>query len=398
MAERRTLGARFARLFRARIGKYDPAELPSAVGMLSHTHAGASMNEATALTLSAVYACVYKVASTLASLDLRILRQVDGTTQVLSGHPVRQLITDPDPTGTAFTFWETLTASACMYGNGFALIIRDGQGRPTRLQYVHTADVIEKRIEGAQVYDMRGLGIFEAGDVLHIRNLLGRSPIQLHRENLGLTSAAQAYGAQYFENGGQMTGVLASDQVLNSEQVAQMQKSWNASSTTAGVKLLPFGFKYTPITLSPADMTFLETRAFQAEEICRIFNVPRSLIQLGEETVNNVEQQHIQFRTNLVPWMERIEQEVTRKLIGAPERPQTLAKFDTTNFFRADMATRSEFYREALAAGWMSINEVRSREGLNPTPGGDVHTVQVNALALDRLGDYSDKLASNGVE
>ena len=304
---------------RSRLGKFDPAELPSAVGMLANTHAGASMNEATALTLSAVYACVYKVASTLASLDLRILQQINGTTQVLDSHPVRTLITDPTNTGTAFSFWETITASAALYGNGYALILRDPDGSPTRMQYLHTADVLEKHLDGVQVYDVRGVGIFESGDILHIRNLLGKSPIQLHRENLGLTSAAQSYGAQYFENGGQMTGVLASDQILNSEQVAQMQKSWNASSTSAGVKLLPFGFKYTPITLSPSDMTFLETRQFQAEEICRIFNVPRSLIQLGTETVNNVEQQHIQFRTNLVPWMERIEQEVSRKLIGAPE-------------------------------------------------------------------------------
>jgi len=44
----------------------------------------------------------------------------------------------------------------------------------------------------------------------------------------------------------------------------------------------------------------------------------------------------------------------------------------------------------------MSINEVRAKEQMNPTEGGDVHTVQINQIALDRLGEYSDKVSNDG--
>jgi len=66
------------------------------------------------------------------------------------------------------------------------------------------------------------------------------------------------------------------------------------------------------------------------------------------------------------------------------------------SMYRADNASRAQMYKEALASGWMSINEVRAREDLNPVAGGDVHTVQVNQIALDRLGAYSDNISSNG--
>ena len=91
----------------------------------------------------------------------------------------------------------------------------------------------------------------------------------------------------------------------------------------AGTKLLPFGFKYQRITITPDEAQFIETRKFQAEEICRIFSVPPSLVQLpSQSTFNNVEQQNLQFaRHTIAPWVKRIEQEIDRKLILGFERP-----------------------------------------------------------------------------
>ena len=62
------------------------------------------------------------------------------------------------------------------------------------------------------------------------------------------------------------------------------------------------------------------------------------------------------------------------------------------------MAARSAFFTQMLQNGVMSINEVRAQEELNPVAGGDVHTVQVNQIALDRIEAYSDKIASDATE
>jgi HK97 family phage portal protein len=192
---------------------------------------------------------------------------------------------------------------------------------------------------------------------------------------------------------------LSSDQPLKKEQMDIIQSSWNSAARQAGTKLLPFGFKYSRISISPDEAQFIETRKFQAEEICRIFSVPPTLVQLESQTTyNNVEQQNLQFaRHTISPWAKRIEQEIDRKLIQSRERPQIYSKFLLNDLYRGDMQSRASFYTQMLQNGVLNINEVREREDLNPTSGGDTHCVQVNQIALDRLGAYSDKIASDAV-
>ena len=167
--------------------------------------------------------------------------------------------------------------------------------------------------------------------------------------------------------------------------------------TSAGTKLLPFGFKYNRISIAPEEAQFIETRKFQAEEICRIFSVPPALVQLESQTTyNNVEQQNLQFaRHTVLPWAKRIEQELASKLLTMQEARSHYFKFSLNDLFRGDMQARSQFYAQMVQNGIMNINECRANEELNPTAGGDTHTVQVNQIALDRLGAYSDKISSD---
>ena len=103
--------------------------------------------------------------------------------------------------------------------------------------------------------------------------------------------------------------------------------------------------KYQRITITPDEAQFIETRKFQAEEICRIYSVPPSLVQLPSQTTfNNVEQQNLQFaRHTIVPWTKRIEQEINRKLIQSFERPEIYARFDLNDLYRGDMSARANF-------------------------------------------------------
>ena len=97
----------------------------------------------------------------------------------------------------------------------------------------------------------------------------------------------------------------------------------------------------------------------------------------------------------MLPWAKRIEQELASKLLTMQEARSHYFKFSLNDLFRGDMQARSQFYTQMLQNGVMNINEVRATEELNPTSGGDTHTVQVNQIALDRLGAYSDKISSD---
>ena len=382
-----------------RVGLDRPEDVVAAVGLYGTTAAGANVTHDTSVRISTVYACVYKIASTVASLGLNLYSTDGRRRDLVYQHPAVDVCTfKPNPHETPFYFWETILANAVLKGCGYAVITRGAGGVPVALQCVDT-DLVERRLvnDRTVVFKLQDGTVVAEEDMLQICNLYRKSPIQLHRENLGLAQAAQDYGSQYFGNGGQMTGVLSSEQPLKSEQMETLQKSWNGSMTSAGTKLLPFGFRYSRISIAPEEAQFIETRKFQAEEICRIFSVPPALVQLESQTTyNNVEQQNLMFaRHTVLPWAKRIEQELASKLLTTQEARSHYFKFSLNDLFRGDMQARASFYTQMLQNGVMNINEVRATEELNPVDGGNTHTVQVNQIALDRLEAYSDKIASD---
>ncbi len=394
-----TLTERLSALFRYRIGKYNSQTLEAELGINPIVRSGVNVTEQSALAISTVYACVYKIASTISSLGLEVYVRDGRNVEIANQHPAYNLITsEPNEYQNAYDFWENVMASALMYGCGYAVIERNARGYAERLVPVSYYDVDVKQVDGERVFVIRDYGAVTQDNMLEISNMSRMSPIRLHRENMGLAKAAQDFGSEYFGQKGQMTGVLASDQPLRKEQMDVIQNSWNQSAMNAGTKLLPFGFKYQRITITPDEAQFIETRKFQAEEICRIYSVPPSLVQLETQTTfNNVEQQNLQFaRHTISPWAKRIEQEIDRKLIQSFERPDVYSKFSMDDLYRGDLAARTNYYQQMLSSGVVSINEVRRKENMNPVEGGDTHTVQINQIALDRLGEYSDKVSTDG--
>jgi len=392
-----TLTDRVKALFR-RVGPFDPNTISSEMGLYPLTKSGATINESSAMAISTVYACVYKISSTIASLGLEVYER-DGRNIVQANiHPAYNLVkVKPNNHQTAYEFWESITASAVIYGVGYAIIERDERGYATQLIPVHYSDVDLRNVKGERVYSVKDVGIVRPENMLEICNLQRMSPIRLHRENLGLAKSAQDFGAEYFGQSGQMTGVLSSEQPLKKEQMDVIQGSWNNGAAQAGTKLMPFGFKYQRIAISPDEAQFIQTRAFQAEEICRIFNVPTALVQLPSQTTyNNVEQQNLMFaRHTIVPWTQRIEQEIDRKLIPSFDREVIFSKFKLSDLQRGDSAARANYFTQMLQNGVLSINEVRQEEQLNPIEGGDIHTVQVNQIALDKLEAYSETISKS---
>ena len=394
-----TLTERLSALFRYRIGKYNSQTLEAELGINPIVRSGVNVTEQSALAISTVYACVYKIASTISSLGLELYVRDGRNVEIANQHPAYNLITsEPNEYQNAYDFWENVMASALMYGCGYAVIERNARGYAERLVPVSYYDVDVKQVDGERVFVIRDYGAVTQDNMLEVSNMNRMSPIRLHRENMGLAKAAQDFGSEYFGQKGQMTGVLASDQPLRKEQMDVIQNSWNQSAMNAGTKLLPFGFKYQRITITPDEAQFIETRKFQAEEICRIYSVPPSLVQLETQTTfNNVEQQNLQFaRHTISPWAKRIEQEIDRKLIQSFERPGLYSKFSMDDLYRGDLAARTNYYQQMLSSGVVSINEVRRKENMNPVEGGDTHTVQINQIALDRLGEYSAKVSTDG--
>ncbi len=382
---------------RMRVGYFSPEDVAMHAGILSSANTAVPVTPQSAMGVAAVYACVQKISSSLASMELNIYKRDAGGKEIAAGHKVQQLLqTEPAPDLTSMEFWEGIISQACMYGVGYARIYFGGDGRPEYLLPLEHSQVERKQTAAGTFYRIQGGEMLAEREIFTVCNLFRSSPIRMHASSIGLSQAALNFGNDYFSNGGQMTGVLTSEQSLREDQVRTVQSSWNNSQTHAGTKLLPFGFKYQRVSISPDEAQYIETRKLGAEEIARIFSVPGTLIGIsGQATYNNIEAQNLQFKQHcLLPWARRIEQEVNRKLLLNSERVRYYSRFDMDSLSRADSASRSAYYQQALQHGWMNINEVRSREDLNGIGAkGEIFTCQVNQLSLDHLQSYSEKLS-----
>lgn len=392
MAENNNSGL-FARIFRS--SPENPSTSlsnPAAwlTGLFGTSKTGVQVSEDNALTFSAVYAAVRIISETIASIPLNVY-QADGETRVKAvGHPVQALLAKaPNSVSSTFTFREAMASNLVLHGNAYAKIEMNAAGRPTALIPLNPMKVEVKVVDGEKVYVFDKKHTYLDYEMLHFvglsfNGLTGKSPLSMAREAVAIGLAAQEYGARFYSNGANAGGVITAPGRLNTEVVKRLRESWNraqsGNSNSHSTAILEEGMKYEKIGLDPEAAQFLQSRKFQVNEIARIFRIPPSYLADLENssTRANTEQQAIQFvRDCITPYVRRMEVELNRKLFREDE-PNLYAYFTMEGLMRGDQKARYEAYAVARNWGWLSVNDIRDLENLNPVEGGDIYLQPLN--------------------
>ena len=375
------------------------------------SNAGKSVNPKNAVQLSTVYACVRVIAETIASLPLAVYEETETGSHKATEHPLYRILHDePNHEMTSFVLREVMLSHLLLWGNSYCQIIRTGKNHIAGL-YPLLPDRMEVDRDsktGALIYTYtttEGNAVkLKPSDVLHIPGLgfdgiMGYSPIALEKNAIGLGIAAEEYGSTFFKNGARPSGVLTHPNTVRDPK--RLRDNWNAtyggSSNGGKVAILEENMSFTPISLPNNEAQFLETRRFQVEEICRIYRVPPHLVgNLDRATFSNIENQSIDFAVHTIrPWLVRIEQAMNRALFadsekaGSPGGRRFYVQFNLDGLMRGDYKSRMEGYAIARQNGWMSANDIRALENLNPIPdeeGGSTYLVNGNMVPVNLCG------------
>ena len=220
----------------------------------------------------------------------------------------------------------------------------------------------------------------------------GVHPIPTYKlfENvIGLAQALETHAATFFGNNARPGVVLESENPIPVEAAERLREQWERMHRGADrafrTAILPNGVKAHELSSSNEAAQMLESRAFSVIEVCRIFRVPPHMIQsLDRSTYSNIEVQGTEFVQHcLLPHLKRWEAAIARDLIEDDNR--YFAEHSVSGLLRGDHASRSAYYVSALTHGWMTVNEVRELENLNPIgPEGDQHFVQLNMTTLEK--------------
>ena len=354
------------------------------------TSAGVNVNSESALSHAAVYACSKVLAESVASLPLELFLSSDTETKPLRFDSRYTLLnSEPSELYTSFDFRSAAMLHLCLHGNFYADIIRDGNRKPTELRILNPANVLPGLDpEGRLWYKIadRSLPV-RPRDIIHIKGLssdglVGRSPIQIFKETIGLGIATTETQGSLWKNGMLTMGYLKHPAKMTADQVADIKENFkinHAGKDNAGkMPVLQGGMEYVPLTLKPSDAMFIETAKLSRQDICSIYRVPPHMIgDLERSTNNNIEHQSLEFvRDTLRPILKNWEQELNRKLLFDAEKPTKFFRFNVDALLRGDTKSRGEFFTRALGSvsnpAWMTPNEVREIDNLNPITGGDV--------------------------
>ena len=388
--------------------------------LMGSSSAGKVVTERSAMQMTAVYACVRILSEAVAGLPLHFYRyNEDGSKQKAVDNPLYHLLHDePNPEMTSFVFRETLMTHLLLWGNAYAQIIRNGKGEVIALYPLMPNKMQVDRDENGKLYytynrsdteakTMEGITVrLEPRDVLHIPGLgfdglVGYSPIAMAKNAIGLAIATEEFGSKFFANGAAPSGVLEHPGTI--KDPTRVREAWQSqfggSGNSGKVAVLEEGMKYTPISISPEQAQFLETRKFQINEIARIFRVPpHMLADLEKSSFSNIEQQSLEFvKYTLDPWVVRWEQSITRSLLTPSEKKEYFVKFNLEGLLRGDYQSRMSGYATARQNGWMSANDIRELENLDRIPteeGGDLYLVNGNMCKLADAGIFSGQITT----
>ncbi|MGI2201025.1 phage portal protein [Shewanella baltica] len=376
--------------------------------LMATSKSGKTVNVNTAMQLAAVWACVRRIAETVAMLPLGLYeRQSDGGRVQVQSSLSNVLSLKPNADMTAMQFWEAVIASLLLKGNAFIEIHRSGADI-IALDFLmpHRMD-IDLADNGSLVYwytPRKGKKRqIEKQNMMHIPafsldGLIGLSTISYGANVFGGAMSAEDVSANTFKNGMTKTVAFKVDRIMTAPQRMEFReyvKTITGAMNAGKSPVLEQGVSPELIGINPIDAQLLESRNYSVEEICRWFLVDPSLIGFGGKDSNwgtGLEQKMIGFVTlTLSSWIRRIEQSISINLLTPAQRQTQYAQYNLEALLRGDSASRAEFYSKMTQNAIYTRDECRVKENL-PRRGGnaDVLTAQSNLLPIDQLGALSE--------
>ena len=356
------------------------------IGGSMQTATGVSVSENSAMRVGAAWRAVNIIAGTVGSLPRDLVKRIsERERQPAIGHPLRRVLTvKPNQWQTPAEFFRLMQAHMLLRGNAYALKVT-AAGRLLALIPLHPDRVtVKQRDDMSLSYVVtRKDGRkehFTGADIFHLRGLsldgvTGLSVLSHMRESLGLALSAEKASARLMKNGSFVSGTLEHPGKLSPEAYERLKESNEqyAGSDSAGkTRILEEGMSWNPVGMSAKDSQFLEQRDFQRYDIAMFFGVPPHMLGVTEKTTSwgsGIEQQGIGFVTyTLNDWLKIWEEAIKRDLIAEREWDTLDMRFFTQGLMRGDVKTRQGFYQSGLQWGWLSPDEVRALEDMNPRP------------------------------
>lgn len=370
----------------------------------SRSMTGLTISQATAVSVSTVFACVTVRSKDVARCAPRLLPEDSARSQKpIVDHPVAKLFKNPNRIQTWFEFAFQMHVALLLRANSYAIILRDVRGRPTSLIPINPDQVyLYEAPDGSIFYNVARYSAFQTAilrdvplmipeeDVFHLRGmtfnmLAGASTIGIARDSIGVALGLEQQASRFIGNGARPSGVLQTAKELSEPAAKRLREQWaqlrSGLQNVGQTAILEDGVEWKPMNLTSVDLEFIQQRKFSIEDIARFFGTPLHKLavpgEVGKLKLDQADQAYV--NSTIMPDLEAWEQKFEKVFDLGSEG--LIADFDERKLLRAEEATRINNQRLQVMSGLKTQNECRALEGDPPLPGGDVLLRPVNLAA-----------------
>lgn len=375
--------------------------------MFGHESAsGEKVTVNSALAIPTVYRCVNIKSNAIAMLPFQMYKRTSKGREREKNHIVSKLLENrPNPYQSPFKFKHLTETHRNTWGNAYININWGADGRPKELWLLNPANtdpVVDVKTNELWYYTTLPNGEYVRighGDIIHLTTLStdglkGKPPIQVARESIGSSQAAQKFKGKFYRHGASNSGVLKVPGMLNPEAKDVVRSEWEKANTGLNnaqrIAILDAGLEFQSISMPLKDAQFVESMKFDKSEIATMFDIPLHMVnELDRATHSNIEHENLSLiMFTLSPNLKQYEEEFSYVCFSEREQKRYYLKFNLESLLRADKKTQAEYYQIMLDKGVYNINEVRELEDKNAIEGGDKHRVDLNHVSLDIADDY----------
>jgi len=355
------------------------------------------------LAYSAVYSSVTVIAQDVAKMAVELIQDDEhGIGSVVRGSsPYLAVLRKPNPYQNRIKFFEQWIVSKLLYGNTYALKVRDARGIITRLYILDAQRVTPMVAENGEVFYRLGVdtlsGVTEpvivpAREIIHDtmvalwHPLIGVSPIYACAVSATQGNKIQKNSTKFFDNMSRPSGILTAPDTISDEVAGRLKQEWEKNFTGESIgrlAVLGDGLKYEAMTIPAQEAQLIQQQEWTVKDVARCFHIP--LFKIGGDvpggtTIEALNQMY--YSDCLQALIESAELALDEGL-ALPNRYYT--RFDLNGLIRMDTAARYDAKNKAIAGGWLAPNEVRASENYKPVEGGDSPMIQQQNYSLAAL-------------
>jgi len=358
-----------------------------------------SVTAETVIQIPEVYDCLTVLSQSIAQLPFFVYRSgPDDSRERLGAHPVTRLLGEQaniTQETTAYELRAQMTWDAALFRNAYAEI------RPARGPVPFELVRFDPREVSIRVNGQTGQFLYVVRDgantrrvlpeeMLHLRvtplerdNLRGKSMLETGYRVFSRAIEMEDFTYRFFQNDATPGGVVEYAAKLktleDAEKLREKYQRLFGGRNRGKVAVIDDGGKFTPIVTNNKAAQFIETYKEVALSICRLWRMqPHKVGLLDQATNNNIEHQALEFVTDtLMPWIVMWEQAIKRDLLTDPN---LYAHHNVAGLLRGDLKSRYESYAQARNWGWLSVNDIRRLENLNPIANGDIYLEPLNMV------------------